>query len=153
MQFEQAARIECREKADGELQSRDQKKQENLPIEMRSAQVAGNPAVDAEIDHGGERPDVFEIGEVTEAAGETTHQEIGRERPELVVQHGWKSEGCTAGHGGQWTQKNAEQDGDFKREIGREKVRDRDADPNTEDERETDQRDQAEGLSRGSSRR
>ena len=116
---------------------------------MGAFEVACDPAIDAEIDERGERPDLFRFDEAAEGSGDGADGEIDGETPELAVQHSGDGEGDAASHGGEGAEEDSEQDGGFEADVGGEEVGDADADPDTENERNTDERDQFQGLTRG----
>ena len=96
--------------------------QEDLTVELRPTKVARDPAVDAEVDHGGEGPDVLGGGEEAVHSEESGYGEVDGEGEILVVQEGGDGEDGASNHGGDGPDQDAEQDGCLEGEIGGEEV-------------------------------
>ena len=116
---------------------------------MRAFEVAGDPAVDAEVDEGGEGPDVFGFGEGAEVAGEGGDGEVYGQREVLAVEECGDGKGDAGTHGGDGADEDAEEDGGLEREVGRVEVRDADANHDAEDEGSGDEGDECGGLAAG----
>ena len=70
-----------------ETQADDSRKEHDLPVKARLGQVATDPAVDAQVNEGRERPDIFFIlGEAAELAGGQPAKHIERERDPFAVE-------------------------------------------------------------------
>ena len=146
MQLEEVSRVDAGEEAGAQLHGRDEYEKEDLAIELGTAEIARDPAVDAEVDHGGEGPDILGCGKEAVHSGDSGDGEVDGKSKVLVVQEGGDGEEGSSGHGGDRTDEDAEEDGGFEGEIGGEEVLYVEADEDAEGERDTDHGDQSCGL-------
>jgi GTP cyclohydrolase II len=128
------------------LHGGDEDQEEDLEVELGAAEIAGDPAVDAEVDHGGEGPDVFGGGETSVHAGDSGYGEVDGEGEVLVVQEGGEGEDGASCHGGDGADEDAEEDGGLEGEVGGEEVLYGQADPDAEGQRDADHREESRGL-------
>ena len=105
---------------------------------LRPAQIARDPAVEAEVDERGEGPDVLGVGEAAEDSGGRGHQQVDRQREVLVVRMRGERQGCAADHGRERAEQDAEEDRGLEGEVGGEEVRHAHAHPDAEGQRHAD---------------
>ena len=118
----------------------------NLAVDARLDQIAANPAVEAEIDEGCERPDLFLLNEAADGAGGQAESDVEGQREIFVVQNGGNRQHGAAEHGPAGTDEQAEQNDGFKRDVGGEKVGNPKPKPNPESKRHQEKRQQRERL-------
>ena len=113
---------------------------------MRVFNIAAYPAIDAEVDEGGERPDFFLFNEFAVEAGGDGHGQVEGQGQVFVVQHGGQREERASDHGGDRSEQDAEDYGGLKGDVGGIEVGDGEADPDAEAEGNADEGQQAERL-------
>ena len=127
----------------------DEDEEEDLAVDAGTQEGAADPAIEAEVDEGGEGPDFFLVNEAAVDAGGDGDGEQERESEEFSVQDGGQREHGCADEGGAGTDEDAEKDGGLERDIGGVEVGDGDADPHAEAERDTDEGQETESLAEG----
>jgi len=129
-----------------DLTEHDEEEHEDLAIDAWLADIAANPAVEAEIDEGGEVPDFFFFdGEAEEAGGEAEDGVEGQGE-EFMVVDGGRGEDDAAEHGLDGAEEQAKEDDGFKGDVGGEEVRDGGADPDAEGKGDEEKGHQPDGL-------
>ena len=83
-----ASRIQVVNPLADDLHANDQNQEQDLPVEARLAQVAANPAIDAEIDEGRERPDFLFFDKLSVEPCCNGDRKIEGQRQIFVVKHG-----------------------------------------------------------------
>ena len=131
-----------------DLHTDNQDEEQDLPVKARLAQVAANPAIDAEIDEGRERPDFFFFDKFSVEPCSHGYGEIERQRQIFVVKHGGQRQCGRAGERREWSQKDAQNDGGFEGNIRRKEVWDDKPHPHAQPQRDTNEGQQTQGLRR-----
>ena len=124
----------------------DENQEQNLAVDARLDEIAAHPAVEAEIDEGSEGPDLFFLDEAADHAGGQAESDIEGQREILVMQDGRDRQNGAAEHGPAGADQQAEKNDGLKRDVGGEKVRHPEPQPNAERERHQEKRQQGERL-------
>ena len=93
------------------LESEDEEQQKDLAVKAGLADVAADPAIDGEVDEGGEEPDFFGVDEAAEAAGEQGDKGVEGQGEELAMKLGGDAEQDGAEQGGPGAKQDAEDHG------------------------------------------
>ncbi len=127
----------------------DEDEQENLAVDAGTEEGTADPAVEAEIDEGRERPDFFLVDKAAIDAGGDGDGKEKWQGEEFSVEDGGESQNRRADEGGAGAEENAEENGGFEGNVGGVEVGDGDTDPNAQAERDADEGKQAKGLGEG----
>ena len=77
-----------REPLAGHLHEGDEEQKQNLAIDARLDDVAAHPAVEAQVDKGGEGPDLFFLDGAADHADHEAEEHVKRQRQKFAVQDG-----------------------------------------------------------------
>ena len=127
----------------------DEDEQEDLAIDAGAEERAADPAIEAEVDEGGEGPDFFLVDEAAVDAGGDGDGHQEGEGQEFAVKDSGQREHGGADEGGAGANEDAENDGGLEGDVGGIEVGDGDANQHAEAERHTDECDEAKGLGYG----
>ena len=145
-QRKQAMRKGVSDPVASHLHHRNQNQEEELAVDARLDQVAANPAVEAEVDEGRKRPDLFLLHKAADHAGSEAQNNVERQREIFVVQNGGDRQHTPAEHGPARPDEQAEQNHGFKRDVGGKKVGNPKPKPNPERKRHQEKSQQSQSL-------
>ena len=111
---EEAVWVELREPLAADLESDDEKQHHDLAVDARLAQVAAHPAPEAEVDEGGEGPDLVHLDETAEQACGQAERGVEGKGEIFVVKDGRDGEDNATEHGPSRADEQAEEDDGFK---------------------------------------
>jgi hypothetical protein len=131
------------------LHSDDEDQKQNLAIDAGTQQRAANPAVEAEVDEGGEGPDFFLIDEAAVDTGGDGDGEQEGKRKEFAMEDGGKGKDGGSHERSAWADEDADDDGGLKGDVGGVEVGDGDTNQYAEAEGNTDEGEKPEGLGDG----
>ena len=143
---EEAMRIKVRQPFAADLQNDDEEQHHDLAVEAGLAEVAAHPAPEAEVDEGGEGPDLVHLDKAAEEAGGQAERGVEGQSQVLMVKDGGDGEDDAAEHGPSGTDEEAKENDGFKGDVGGEEVGDLGADPDAEGERHEEKGQQGRGL-------
>ena len=124
----------------------DEAKHQKLAVDTGAAQDASDPAVEAEINKGRERPDFFRLDEAAEDSGKKADGGVEGEGKVFAVVECGNGKDNAAEHGPARTDEQAEENDCLERNVGGEKIGDRSADPDAESEGNEEKGQQRESL-------
>jgi len=141
--------VEVGEETGGILRRHDEDEEKHLAVEVGPGDGAADPAVEAEVDEGGEGPDVFFAGDAAVGSEDGGDGEVDGEGEPFVVSESGDREGGGADHGGPGAEQEAEDGDGFEGDVGCEEVLDFHADEHAEHEGDADPGKQVEGFAGG----
>jgi len=146
VELEIAAGVEVGEQAGGVLGHHDEDEEKHLAVEVGPGDGAANPAVEAEVDEGGEGPDVFFASDAAVSSEDGGDEEVDGEGEVLVMGEGGERKGGGANHGGPGAEEEAEDGDGLEGDVGCEEVGDAYADEHAEHEGDADPGEEMKGF-------
>ncbi len=126
---EVAVRVEVREEAGGVLGRHEQDEEKHLAVEVGPGDGAADPAVEAEVDEGGEGPDVFFAGDAAVGSEDGGDDEVDGEGRTIRGGRGrggrgrrrrsWRARDREGGRGWRWPRRRCRRRGSSGRARGR----------------------------------
>ena len=128
------------------LHDDDQQKEKYLPVDAGTANRASDPAIQAEVDKRGEPPDIFFADELAIQSENAGDHDVERQGEIFMVGQGGNRKDSSRGSRGQDSEKQGHEDDGFEGDVRGEKIRDGDAHPYAQGQRDAEEGEQSDDL-------